>query len=329
MSPPAGFAGDVSWPSDAERAKYTIGWIAPMPIELTPALALLDCISTLHVANDSNIYRAGRIGNHHVVMVTLHKIGLGGIHSVAGGMYASFRELKHLLLVGLGGGIPDYALGEQMVLGDVVVSRQVEHLDCGRRTPNGFKYTHQTYYPSPALLKAVNTLRATHSLHGTRIPQTLQGIRKKLHRTIRENPEDLGPDADQLFDPDYQHEDDEKLCESCCDPRRSKSRRERGPKAYRESDSPLIHYGTIGSGNSLVVGSKERTHLYEEFGTICFEMEAAALMEYHCLVIRGISDYSDSHKNKEWQPYAAATAASYAQELIMGLPAPVHGVRKC
>ncbi|KAL9024573.1 MAG: hypothetical protein Q9196_006421 [Gyalolechia fulgens] len=326
MSLSAGFAGDVIWPSEAERAKYTIGWIAPMPIELTPALALLDHISTLHVANDSNIYQAGEIGNHHVVMVTQHKIGLEAIHSVAGSMYASFRQLKHLLLVGLGGGIPDYALGEQMVLGDVVVGRQVEHLDCGRRTPNGFKRTLQTYYPSPALLKAVNTLRSTQSFQGTRIPQTLQGIRKKLHRTIRETPEDLGPDADRLFDPDYLHGDDSKLCESCCDPSRSKSRRERGPKADRESDSPLIHYGTIGSGNSLVVG--ERKHLYEELGTICFEMEAAALMEYHCLVIRGISDYSDSHKNKAWQPYAAATAAAYAQELIMSLPAPVHDVKK-
>ena len=329
MSSIEGITGDVVWPSDAERAKYTIGWIAPMPVELAPALALLDRISTFHVANDSNIYQAGKIGNHYVIMVILHKIGLGGIHSVAGGMYASFPELKHLLLVGLGGGIPDYALGEQMVLGDVVVGRQVEHLDCGRRTPNGFKYTHQTYYPSPALLKAVNTLRATHSLHGTRISQTLQGIRKKLHRTIRDNPEDLGPDADQLFNPDYYHEDDNKRCDSCCDIRRSKSRQERGPKAHRAKDSPLIHYGTIGSGNSLVVGSKERENLYKEFGTICFEMEAAALMEYHCLVIRGISDYSDSHKNKEWQLYAAATAAAYAQELIMRLPAPVYDVRKC
>ena len=88
---------------------------------------------------------------------------------MAGGIYASFRELKHLLLVGLGGGIPDYALGEQIVLGNIVVGRQVEHLDCGRRTSNGFKYTHQTYYPSPALLKAVNTLRATHLLYRTGI----------------------------------------------------------------------------------------------------------------------------------------------------------------
>ncbi|KAL8899297.1 MAG: hypothetical protein Q9207_006267 [Kuettlingeria erythrocarpa] len=329
MSSLEDFAGDVVWPSDAERAKYTIGWIAPMSIELTPALALLDRISTLHVENDSNIYKAGRIGNHHVVMVTLHKIGLEGIHSVAAGMYASFPELKHLFLVGLGGGIPEYALGEQMVLGDIVVSRQVEHLDCGRRTPNGFEYTHQTYSPSPALLKAVNTLRSTHSLRGNQIRETLQGIRQKLQRSPRDKPEDMGPDADRLFDPDYHHRDNTKLCENCCDLARAYSRQERGQKAYRARDSPLIHYGTIGSGNSLVVGSKEREFLYKEFQAICFEMEAAALMDYRCLVIRGISDYSDSHKNKQWQPYAAATAAAYAQELIMSLPAPVYGVRKC
>ncbi|KAL8894119.1 MAG: hypothetical protein Q9192_004599 [Flavoplaca navasiana] len=326
MSLPTGSESDVLWPNDAERARYAIGWIAPMPVEFSPALALLDRVTTLHVANDSNIYKAGKIGDHHVVMVTLNKIGLGGILSVTERMYSSFRELKHLLLVGLGGGIPEYAYGEQMVLGDVVVSLQVEHLDCGRRTPKGFEFTHQTYWPSSDLLKAVNTLRSTHLLNGTRVPQTLQGIREKLYQNIRNNPEDLGPDADHLFDPGYHHQDNAKLCENCCDTGNSKSRQDRGRKAYREKDTPLAHYGIIGSGNSLVVGSQERKHLYEEFGTICFDMEAAALMDYRCLVIRGISDYSDSHKNKAWQVYAAATAAAYAQELIMQLPAPVHGV---
>ncbi|KAI4264736.1 MAG: hypothetical protein L6R42_000168 [Xanthoria sp. 1 TBL-2021] len=315
-------AGDVRWPSESERAIYTIGWIAPMPIEFNPALALLDRITTLHVANDSNIYKAGRIGNHYVVMVTLPKIGLGGILSVATSMYASFRNLKHLLLVGLGGGIPEYVQEDQMVLGDIVVSTQVEHLDCGRRTPNGFEYTRQTYWPSEALLKAVNTLRSNHLLQGNQIRGTLQGIRQKLNRTARDYPDDLGPDADRLFNSDYHHHDDAKSCENGCDPGRSKSREKRGPKAYREKDTPRVHYGPIGSGNSLVVASKEREGLYKEFRTICFEMEAGALMEYRCLVIRGISDYSDSHKNKEWQPYAAATAAAYAHELIMTLPAP-------
>ncbi|KAI1195644.1 hypothetical protein F5X97DRAFT_326305 [Nemania serpens] len=50
-------------------------------------------------------------------------------------------------------------------------------------------------------------------------------------------------------------------------------------------------------------------------------MEAAGLMDvFPCLVIRGISDYSDSHKNDTWQSYAAATAASYAREILLNLP---------
>lgn len=54
---------------------------------------------------------------------------------------------------------------------------------------------------------------------------------------------------------------------------------------------------------------------------ICFEMEAAGIMNtFPCLVIRGICDYADSHKNDRWQGYAAATAAAYAKELLEVIP---------
>jgi nucleoside phosphorylase len=60
-----------------------------------------------------------------------------------------------------------------------------------------------------------------------------------------------------------------------------------------------------------------RDKIAEEEGVACFEMEAAGLMEnFPCLVIRGICDYADSHKNKRWQPYASATAAVFAKELL-------------
>jgi hypothetical protein len=39
-----------------------------------------------------------------------------------------------------------------------------------------------------------------------------------------------------------------------------------------------------------------------------------------CLVIRGICDYADSHKNKQWQEYSAAVAAAYAKELLSVIP---------
>jgi hypothetical protein len=50
---------------------------------------------------------------------------------------------------------------------------------------------------------------------------------------------------------------------------------------------------------------------------LCFEMEAAGLMnQLLCLVIRGICNYSDSHKNKQLQGYAALTAAAYTKILL-------------
>ncbi|KAK2759245.1 nacht and ankyrin domain protein [Colletotrichum kahawae] len=39
-----------------------------------------------------------------------------------------------------------------------------------------------------------------------------------------------------------------------------------------------------------------------------------------CLVIRGISDYADSHKNDVWKSYAAGNAAVFARHLLEVIP---------
>jgi nucleoside phosphorylase len=80
---------------------------------------------------------------------------------------------------------------------------------------------------------------------------------------------------------------------------------------------PAIHYGLIGSGNSVVKDEMFRNRLASEHGILCFEMEAAGVVnEVDCLVIRGISDYCDAQKNDVWQEYAAATAAAYSKLLL-------------
>jgi nucleoside phosphorylase len=83
-----------------------------------------------------------------------------------------------------------------------------------------------------------------------------------------------------------------------------------------------VHYGTIASGNQVIRSAAERHRVSAELGgVLCFEMEAAGLINnFPCLVIRGICDYADSHKNKRWQPYAAATAAACAKEVLSVIP---------
>ncbi|OSS48405.1 hypothetical protein B5807_07871 [Epicoccum nigrum] len=80
----------------------------------------------------------------------------------------------------------------------------------------------------------------------------------------------------------------------------------------------MVHYGTIASGNQVMKDAFERDRANAQLGgVLCFEMEAAGLMNtFPCLVIRGICDYSDSHKNDKWQPYAAGIAAAYAKEVL-------------
>ncbi|KAK1839983.1 nacht and ankyrin domain protein [Colletotrichum chrysophilum] len=66
---------------------------------------------------------------------------------------------------------------------------------------------------------------------------------------------------------------------------------------------------------------KTRDDIAKRFSALCFEMEAAGMIDnLQCLPIRSICDYADSHKSKEWQSYAAATAAAYARELVEALP---------
>lgn len=119
-----------------------------------------------------------------------------------------------------------------------------------------------------------------------------------------------GSDQDKLFKARYAHVGEVGEC-SRCD---ASELEERFP---RNSESPYVHYGLIASGNRVVRASKFRDAQGSSLKVLCFEMEAAGLMDsFPCLVIRGISDYSDSHKNDIWQPCATVTASAYAKELL-------------
>jgi nucleoside phosphorylase len=93
------------------------------------------------------------------------------------------------------------------------------------------------------------------------------------------------------------------------------------PQRAKDEDNPVIHYGLIASADQLMKDALVRDNLALENNVLCFEMEAAGLMNcFPCLIIRGICDYSDSHKNKTWQGYAAMTAAAYAKDLLLQIP---------
>jgi hypothetical protein len=136
--------------------------------------------------------------------------------------------------------------------------------------------------------------------------------RRRMRKTY--SPPDAGTDI--LFHADTLHLEDgnDDGCAVVC---RGNGLPITRPRREEDEDDPEIHYGLIASANQLMKDAVVRDKLAKEKGVLCFEMEAAGLMNHFpCLVIRGICDYSDTHKNKVWQPYAAMTAAAYAKDLL-------------
>lgn len=319
--------------SEIDPTPYTVGWLAPMALELTPALALLENHQKGSIPNDDALYHVGQIGPHFVVMTVCPMIGTNVASSVVEQMCRSFQNIKHLLVVGIAGAVPRYGLDlqEQIVLGDVVVSMPlhdeggVKHYEFGawvgkdKLIPSG-----HLLRPSAALLTATNTVRSLHSLEkGYQIPEFLREIRSSVKDDELQDWQDPGAENDLLYHDIYLHPINERhiSCGERCDVSQSTQRKDRGEKATRMKDSPRIHYGIIGSSNALMISSEKRNIAYEQCGIICFEMESAGVMGKHqALVVRGICDYADSHKHKRWQKYAAATAAACTKEILLHVP---------
>lgn len=293
---------------------YTVGWISSIPIELAAAKTVLDReheqLPLLKYAQ--SVYSLGEIHKHNVVIVCLPLGTQGHIPaaSVARDMQSTFPRIEFWLLVGIGGGVPTEK--NDIQLGDVIVSKPsgeyggVIQYDFGRTMQHGiFERTGVLNKPSEILRSAVSALTARHILKQSRIPRILDEVQK-------ENPsfEFPGRSNDQLFETTYVHPPHAQTCQSC-------DRDSIRHRKIRDTDYPKIHYGLIATGNELMRDAVRRDQLAKELDILCFEMEAAGLMDRHsCLVIRGISDYADSHKNDDWQPYAALTAAAYAKDLL-------------
>jgi hypothetical protein len=187
-------------------------------------------------------------------------------------------------------------------------------LDLGNQTTEGFQRTGSLNKPPSVLLKAIALLESRHDLHGSRdVPRHISETYRKFS-TYAAKAKHPGLDQDRLFEADYDHFNAQsRTCQDC-------DEAQVVDRDSRENQDPVMHYGLIGSGNRVIKNSHVRDRLVKQ-DILCVEMEAAGVMDnFPCLVIRGICDYCDSHKNKRWQSYAALAAAAYAKELLSTIP---------
>lgn len=314
---------------------YTIAWIAALPIERAAAEAMLD---EEHAAptgftrhqTDTNVYTWGRVGDHNIVIAALASgvYGTTSAATTASSLLASLPSIRIGLLVGIGGGIARPDQDQDIRLGDVVVSQPCDTTGgvCQYdliKAKSGGKCERKGFLgrPPTVLLNALTSIQARHERKDSDVPYLLQVMLEsnpKMGKRTKKNPgyAHQGFDNDRLFKASCDHIPGPD-CQGC-DPADEIYRDNRG------TTDPDIHYGIIASGNTLVKDAATRDRIVADLGNncICFEMEAAGLMNHFpCLVIRGICDYADSHKNDRWQRYASATAAAYAKELLAYVPA--------
>ncbi|PKK41011.1 hypothetical protein CI102_15285 [Trichoderma harzianum] len=292
---------------------YTVGWVCALPIEMAAAEAILDSIHAPlpRKEGDPNTYTFGRVGEHNVVIACLpaSQYGTNNAATVASNMSRSYSSITIRLMVGIGGGVPDS--GIDIRLGDVVVGNEVIQYDLGKVLPDGqFQRTGRTTTPPHTIMTAVSKLQADYESAPSKIPSILLDMLDRNEQMTSYARPSL---PDRLFRHAYKHTQEMDSCERC-------SLSEVLERPHRETAKPRIHYGKIASGNQVVKDGETRAKMAEELGIICFEMEAAGLHDFSCLVVRGICDYSDSHKNKAWQRYSAAVAAAYAKELLSVIP---------
>ncbi|KAK2063232.1 ankyrin repeat protein [Colletotrichum caudatum] len=317
---------------------YTVGWICAIPTEFAAARAFLDEQHPDPEAiaqNDNNTYALGTMGRHNVVIAVMPKkeYGIAAAATVARDMVHSFPNVRIGLMVGVGGGAPSKQ--NDIRLGDVVVGSRgagnggVIQYDYGKSIQNqAFVETGVFNQPPPVLLNAVAGLETDHMMEGSELPSKVERALSQWKR-LRKTHSRPSASTDQLYRSDFAHPPGSSAaCSQECSANISNvvSRDERG----EDEDNPAIHYGLVASANQVMKNAETRDNLSRERGVLCFEMEAAGLMNHFpCLVVRGICDYSDSHKNMEWQGFAAMTAAAYAKDIICRiLPNQLEAERK-
>jgi nucleoside phosphorylase len=304
------------------------------------------------------------MGDFSVVLVRT-EMGTTRAATTGARLCSSFPGLSLVLITGICGGVPSQAKREDLLLGDVVVSKSIAQHGFGKQYPDVFE-AKDTYNYTPGNLQkhvrnAINTFETTAAT--TELEKRAAIYLEKIQASgtagpRRERYQYPRANQDQLFRPTYRHKHHVsgqcKLCARCsttsdpvCDESRTSfchqlkcsdeylERRERLEKNKqlesqghaKQAQKPKVFFGCVASGNAVFKCGEKRDKLAKKLSdrsgdpVLGFEMEGAGVWdELPCLVVKGVCDYADSHKNKLWQDFAAATAAAVTRAIIEQWP---------
>ncbi|GAE00197.1 conserved hypothetical protein [Paecilomyces variotii No. 5] len=266
---------------------------------------------------DPNAYITGRIGQHHVVICILPGMGKASAASAAASLRFSYTRIQLALVVGICGGFP--SRDADIRLGDIIISDSVIQYDLGRQYPDGFQRKCDVKdilgRPSQEIRALLNGLKGhtTRQELQNRTYHHLRTVQLKLGRKWKyPGIEHDARSADLNCHGYYLRDAEVKcICFECNSGSDSIS------DDTLEAVKPCIYTGTIASADTVMKSGEHRNQIAQEEGVLGFEMEGAGVWDnFPCIIIKGVCDYADVQKNKIWQDYAAATAASGAKAFL-------------
>ncbi|KAL2782465.1 hypothetical protein BJX66DRAFT_351159 [Aspergillus keveii] len=292
----------------------TIAIFCALPFEVVAVKHTLDeeySCRLQRVGPKQYTYSFGRIDSHNIVIARPPDMGTVNAAHCAATVSQQFPNVRFAVMAGIGAGLPSPK--HDIRLGDLVVSNPrdgfpgVVQYDFVKRERGKDTLKGCLNKPPRILISADGSLQEDEIMERHPLRRALRKI-TNFSRFKRPVTEDI------LFDESFHHIKKGSSCSQC----EASSAKMVVHHPQRPDNDPTVHRGLLLSGNGVIKSPQIRSHLQRDFpDALCLEMEAAGIMdELPCLVVRGICDYADTHKNDDWHYYAAAVAAAYCKALL-------------
>ncbi|XP_029661037.1 uncharacterized protein LOC115234257 isoform X4 [Formica exsecta] len=287
---------------------------------------------------ESNVYTLGNIGAHRIVCTKLPTVGHTREAMTAAGntitrLLGTFQKVDFVFLVGVGGGVPHYTdYNKHVRLGDVVISHPTPYnnkytyiyCESAKMNENGNYHFETKEYCPPNLGLQEIAASLKKEAENEAFPPWQKYTKEGLENLINQSEHDFNappPESDKLYMAIGERDVIEVSHPTA--PQDSINKRIDG--------CSRIHLAPVASGRQIARDDQLRQKFASRFGALAFDAEMDAVVESilgNCrenfVVIRGIADYKDGTRIKEWQPYAALAAASVMKAIICVMDPPTN-----
>ncbi|XP_011049173.1 PREDICTED: uncharacterized protein LOC105142947 isoform X4 [Acromyrmex echinatior] len=330
-----------SMPTMASAKQPTIAIITAQYCEKLAVDSLIENKETFvryTTVGESNVYTLGNIGAHRIVCTKLPTVGHTREAMTAAGntttrLLGTFQKVDFVFLVGVGGGVPHYTdYNKHVRLGDVVIShpmplnKKYAYVYCESAKMNeneNYHFETKEYCPPNLGLQEIAATLKKQAENET-FPPWQMYMKEGLQNLVNQSEHDFNappPESDKL----YMAIGERDVIEVSHPIAPQDSINKRTDRCSR------IHLAPVASGRQVARDDQLRQKFASRFGALAFDAEMDAVVESilgNCrenfIVIRGIADYKDGTRIKEWQPYAALAAASVMKAIICAMDPPIN-----